>query len=74
MNIFTLATVKHENSQMEQQTDNSDHYVDEFGTEDVAFVLKESELGGLHQPLDFWALSADVQEMITDALDEIESN
>lgn len=56
---------------------NSGRYVDEvdeFGADDVAFVLKESELYESHQPLDFWALSADVQEKIAEALDEIEES
>ena len=55
-----------------QYSDNSDHYVAEFGTEDAALVLKERGLDGLHQALAFWALYADVQEKISDALDEIE--
>ena len=57
-----------------QYSDNSDHYVDEFGADDAAIVLKERGLDGLHQALAFWALYADVQEKIEEALDEVESN
>ena len=55
-----------------QYSDNSDYYVNEFSTDDAAIVLRESGLAGLHQALAFYALFADVQEKITDALDEIE--
>ena len=57
-----------------QYSDNSDRYIDEFGTEDAALVLKESGLAGLHQALAFWALYVDVQERIAGALDEVEDN
>ena len=57
-----------------QYSGNSDRYVDEFGVEDAAIVLKERGLDGLHQSLAFWALYADVQEKISEALDEIEES
>ena len=60
------------NLEVLQYSDNSDHYIDNFGTDDASYVLKEKGLDGLHQALAFWALFADVQEKITDALDEIE--
>ena len=55
-----------------QYSDNSDHYIDNFGADDTALILKERGLNGLHQDLAFYALFADVQEKIKDALDEIE--
>ena len=55
-----------------QYSDNSDYYIDDFGAEDTALILKKSGLTGLHQTLAFWALYADVQEKIKDALDELE--
>ena len=55
-----------------QYSGNSDRYVDEFGADDAALILKEKGLDSLHQALAFSALFADVQEKITDALDEIE--
>ena len=57
-----------------QYSDNSDYYIDNFGGDDAAFVLKERGLDGLHQALAFWALYADVQEKIGEALDGVESN
>ena len=57
-----------------QYSDNQYHYVDEFGADDAVIVLRESGLGGLHQALAFWALYADTQEKISEALDEVESN
>ena len=57
-----------------QYSGNSDRYVDEFGVDDAAIVLKERGLDGLHQALAFWALYADVQEKIEEALDEVEES
>ena len=50
-----------------QWTDNADYMVDNLGGADD--VLKSSGVDGLHQALAFWALYADVQECIDDALD-----
>ena len=60
------------NLELLQYSDNSDYYVDNLGMDDAALVLKEGGLNGLHQALAFWALFADVQGKINDALDEIE--
>ena len=57
-----------------QYSDNSDYYIDNFGGDDAAYVLKEKGLDGLHQALAFWSLYADVQEKIEEALDGVESN
>ena len=57
-----------------QYSDNSDYYIDNFGGDDAAYVLKEKGLDGLHQALAFWALYADVQDKISEALDGVESN
>lgn len=57
-----------------QYSDNSDYYIDNFGGDDAAYVLKEKGLDGLHQALAFWSLYADVQNKIGDALDGVESN
>lgn len=57
-----------------QYTGNPDRYVDEFGVDDAAIVLKERGLQGLYQALAFWALYADVLEKIEEALDEVEEN
>ena len=57
-----------------QYSGNPYHYVNEFSTDDAAIVLRESGLAGLHQALAFWALYADVQEKIEEALDEVEES
>ena len=57
-----------------QYSRNSDYYIDNFGGDDAAFVLKEKGLDGLHQALAFWSLYADVQDKIDEALDGVESN
>ena len=57
-----------------QYSDNSDYYIDNFGADDAAYILKEKGLDSLHQALAFWALYSDVQEKISEALDELENN
>ena len=57
-----------------QYSENSDYYIDNFGTDDAAYILKEKGLDSLHQALAFWSLYADVQEKISEALDELENN
>ena len=57
-----------------QYSDNSDYYIDNFGGDDASYVLKEKGLDGLHQAFAFWALYADVQDKISEALDGAESN
>ena len=55
-----------------QYSDNSDYYIDNFGADDTALILKERGLNGLHQDLAFYALFADVQEKISEALNGVE--
>lgn len=55
-------------------SDNSNYLIDNFGNEEAGTILQEKGLDGLHQALAFLALYADVQEKISDALDEIEDN
>ena len=57
-----------------QYSDNSDYYITNFGADDAVYILKEKGLDGLHQALAFWSLYADVQEKISEALDELENN
>ena len=57
-----------------QYSGNSDYYIDNFGWDDAAYILKEKGLDGLHQALAFWSLYADVQDKIGEALDGVESN
>ena len=57
-----------------QYSNNPDYYIDNFGGDDAAYVLKEKGLDGLHNVLAFWSLYADVQDKIGEALDGVESN
>lgn len=57
-----------------QYSGNSDYYIDNFGGDDAAYVLKEKGPDGLHQVLAFWSLYADVQDKIGEALDGVESS
>lgn len=57
-----------------QHSNNSDYYIDNFGGDDAAYILKEKGLDGLHNVLAFWSLYADVQDKIDEALDGVESN
>ena len=57
-----------------QYSENSDYYIDNFGGDDTAYVLKEKGLDGLHQVLAYWSLYADVQDKIGEALDGVESS
>jgi len=54
-----------------QFSDNDEYMADNFGGDSLEAALKEG-LSNLHQALAFWALYADVQEKISDALDIIE--
>lgn len=55
-----------------QHSDNEDYYIDEFGAEDAGVTLKNGGLSGLHTAVAFWALYADVQNMISDELNTLE--
>lgn len=55
-----------------QHSENADYYIDNFGADDAAHVLREKGLNGLHQSLAFWAFYADVREKINEALDAVE--
>ena len=57
-----------------QHSDNPDYYIDNFGGDAAAYVLKEKGLDGLHNVLAFWSLYADVQDKIDEVLDGVESN
>lgn len=53
-------------------SDNEDYYIDNFGAEDAGHTLKERGIDGLHTAMLFWAMYADVQNLISDKLDKIE--
>ena len=48
-----------------QYSDNEDYYIDNFGSNEAANVLKEKGLSGLHAAIAFWAFYADIQDKIS---------
>ena len=58
------------NADVMKYSDNEDYYIDNFGNEDAGFVLKERGLPGLHNVIAFWCMYADVQELLSDKMDE----
>ena len=55
-----------------QHSSNEDYYIDNFGSEGLADVLKEHGLSSLHSLIAFWCMYADVQDSLSDALDVAE--
>lgn len=55
-----------------QISDNTDYYIDNFGSDDAGYVLKNKGLDGLHQTIAYFAFYADVNDKISEALDNIE--
>ena len=54
-------------------SDNENYYSDNFGAESLASSLEQGGLDTLHCHIAFWALYADVQDKISDALDNYDS-
>ncbi len=61
---YNLDVIKH--------SDNEDYYSDNFGGDALASSLEQGGLDTLHCHIAFWAMYADVQDRIQDALDEYE--
>ena len=57
-----------------QYSDNCDYMADNLGDDCVAYALKNGGIQGLHQAIAYWALYADVQEVLEEKLDDIEDN
>ena len=55
-----------------RNSDNEDYYVDNFGEDDAAHVLKDGGISKLHTVMAFWCMYADVSELISDNLDALE--
>lgn len=53
-------------------SDNADYYVDHFGAEALVASIEQGGIDTLHCHMAFWALYADVQDRLTDALDQCE--
>ncbi len=57
-----------------QYSNNCDYYIDNFGGDDAAYVIKEKGLDGLHMVVAYWCLYADIQELLEEKLDDIIDN
>ena len=57
-----------------QYSENDEYMVDNFGAESAGDALKEGGVDRLHQAMAYWALYADVSDLISDELDELENN
>jgi hypothetical protein len=53
-----------------RHSDNSDAYVDNFGGDDAAHILKDRGIDGLHAVMAYCAMEQDVRDILSDALDE----
>ena len=49
---------------------NEEYMIDNFGGESLEASLKDGGLNGLHTAIAFWAMYADVQELIDTKIDE----
>ena len=57
-----------------QYSGNCDYYIDNFGGDDAAYVIKEKGLDHLHMTIAYWCLYADIQELLEEKLDDIVDN
>ena len=58
------------NADVMKHSGNEDYYINNFGNDDAGYVLKERGLSGLHNVIAFWCMYADVQELLSDKMDE----
>ncbi len=63
---YNLDVIKH--------SANEDYYSDNFGGDALASSLEEGGIDTLHCHIALWAMYADVQDRIQDALDEYEES
>ena len=62
-NGYNLSVINH--------SSNSDYMIDNLGLDCAAEALEKNGLNGLHQAIAYWALYADVQELLQDKMDEL---
>lgn len=62
---YNLDVIKH--------SDNADYCADNFGAEALAHSLEQGGLNTLHCHIAFWALYADVQDRLSDYLDQYDT-
>lgn len=65
-NSYNLSIIKH--------SDNDEYMIDNMGEESATEALMSGGLSGLHQALAYWAMYADVQELLQDKMDEFIDN
>lgn len=53
---------------------NDEYMIDNMGEESTVEALKSGGLSGLHQALAYWAMYADVYELLQDKMDEFIDN
>ncbi len=53
-----------------RHSDNSDAYVDNFGTADAGGIIKDKGIDGLHAVMAYCAMEQDVRDIMSDALDD----
>ena len=58
------------NADVMKHSSNEDYFIDNFGNESAGQVLKDGGLSALHNVIAFWCMYADVQELLSDKMDE----
>ena len=53
-----------------EHSSNDDYMIDNLGLDSAGQALQSGGLNGLHQAVAYWALYADVQELLQDKMDE----
>jgi len=53
-----------------EHSSNDDYMIDNMGLESAGQALQSGGLNGLHQAVAYWALYADVYELLRDKMDE----
>ena len=53
-----------------EHSSNDDYMIDNMGLDSAGQALQSGGLNGLHQAIAFWALYADVYELLQDKMDE----
>ena len=59
---YSLSIIKH--------SSNDDYMIDNLGLDSAGQALQSGGLNGLHQAIAYWALYADVYELLQDKMDE----
>lgn len=54
-----------------QHSSNDEYMIDNLGEDSAASTLKEGGLSGLHCALAFWAMYADIQDILSDTMDDL---